>query len=409
MKSLSDAYSVAIACGGTGGHLFPGLAVAEKLASMDATVTLIVSRKEVDQQAIREARPFEILTLPAVGLARGKFLSFARGFYESYRLASKAFRRHTPDAVLAMGGFTSAPPILAGKFSRAATFLHESNTIPGRANRWLSGCVDEAFVGFASAAKRLPKSLVKVTGTPVRKQFTEQDPAACRAALGLDPSKPVILVIGGSQGARGVNQMVARSMPLFAERHRDWQWFHIAGEQDAPHLRAGYANSGLTAVVHPFFNNMKIAMSAATAAISRAGASSLAELAAVGLPSLLVPYPMATDNHQWHNARAYVETGAAKMVEERDATIEGVSSVLRGLVQDQEMRMSIQSALHKWRCPDAAEDIAREILGTLDETKRASTLSDLSLPVQPAGFEKLGTARSRVRRHGPRQEQPARI
>src|ERR1700742_2809014 len=139
---------IAIACGGTGGHLFPGLAVAEQLKQRGCDITLLISPKEVDQKSVQAAREMRIETLPAVGLVRGSRLAFLRGFAQSYRAARKLFKQNPPDAVLAMGGFTSAPPVLAGKFMGARTFLHESNTIPGRANRWLSRFVQEAFVGF---------------------------------------------------------------------------------------------------------------------------------------------------------------------------------------------------------------------------------------------------------------------
>src|SRR5690348_15419878 len=128
---------IAIACGGTGGHLFPGLAVAEQLVKRGCAVTLLVSPKEVDQQAVKMARDAEIVTLPAVGLQNRNYFSFARSFVKSYFAARKIFRGIRPAAALAMGGFTSAPPILAARDVAAKTFLHESNTIPGKANRWL--------------------------------------------------------------------------------------------------------------------------------------------------------------------------------------------------------------------------------------------------------------------------------
>ncbi|MGD0744087.1 MAG: glycosyltransferase, partial [Verrucomicrobiota bacterium] len=165
---------VAIACGGTGGHLFPGLAVAEQLTRRGCAVALLVSPKDVDQQAVKSAverrpparhengggsrhagsetgAPPEVFTLPAVALQNRNYLSFARSFWQSWRASRKIFKSHPPHAVLAMGGFTSAPPILAAKLSGAKTFLHESNTIPGRANRFLARFVDEAFVGFPGA------------------------------------------------------------------------------------------------------------------------------------------------------------------------------------------------------------------------------------------------------------------
>src|SRR5581483_4331768 len=165
---MNAAPAIAIACGGTGGHLFPGLAVAEQLRRRGCRVTLLISPKDVDQQAVKQAADMDVATLPAIGLTRGRVLAFGRGFAQSYRAARKLFREHPPQAALAMGGFTSAPPILAAKKAGAKTFLHESNTIPGRANRWLSWVVDEAFVGFPQAGTRLRARRVTATGTPVR-------------------------------------------------------------------------------------------------------------------------------------------------------------------------------------------------------------------------------------------------
>jgi len=221
---LQPAPRIAIACGGTGGHLFPGFAVAAKLLQKGSAVVLLISPKQVDQQCLDQASGAEILTLPAVGLAQGQRLGFLRGFYKSYRAAKRSFRSQPPDAALAMGGFTSAPPILAAQRCRAHTFLHESNAIPGRANRWLSWIVDQAFVGFPSAAEKLRSRNTVVTGTPVRAQIHPRDPGVCRAALGLDPSRPVVLVIGGSQGAKAINELVVKSLPLFASGNPHWQY-----------------------------------------------------------------------------------------------------------------------------------------------------------------------------------------
>ena len=139
---------IAIACGGTGGHLFPGLAVAEQLVRRGGEVALLISPKEVDQQAVKTATGVAVVTLPAVALQNRNYFSFARSFLKALFAARKTLRRRRTDAVLAMGGFTSAPPVLVAKELGAKTFLHESNTIPGRANRWLSRVVNQAFVGF---------------------------------------------------------------------------------------------------------------------------------------------------------------------------------------------------------------------------------------------------------------------
>jgi UDP-N-acetylglucosamine--N-acetylmuramyl-(pentapeptide) pyrophosphoryl-undecaprenol N-acetylglucosamine transferase len=367
MSCTGDELNVTIACGGTGGHLFPGLAVAEQLAQRGAKVSLMISAKEVDQVAARTVRDMSVVTLPAVGLTRNHLLPFVRGFIQSYRAASAWLSQHRPQAALAMGGFTSAPPILAAKRFKAATFLHESNSIPGRANRWLSWIVDAAFVGYPTAAPRLHNRCVTVTGTPVRSKFAPRDAAACRAALGFNPDRPMALVMGGSQGAHGINELVAKSLPSFAARWPDWQWFHLAGAEDLDSLRRAYAEAGLTASVHPFFVDMDLAMGGAAACISRAGASSLAEIAAMGLPSVLVPYPAATDDHQFHNARALCDSGAARMLDQRSAQPENLVAVFGPLMSDQSERERMREALLKWHTPQAAEEIARAIVEAVEK------------------------------------------
>ncbi len=363
---------IAIACGGTGGHLFPGLAVAEQIVQRACAVALLVSPKDVDRQAVKTAQGMEIVTLPAVGLQRGCEMAFLRGFSRSYRVAKTLFKSRPPCAALAMGGFTSAPPILAAKTLGAQTFLHESNTIPGRANRWLSWVVNRAFVGFPSTRDRLNNRNVTVIGTPVRRQFRTPLPGplpsdgrgsgACRTALGLDAARPVVLVMGGSQGASAINQMVIETLPVLAKVAPGWQWFHLSGPGDEQQVRQTYAALKLTAVVHSFFAEMELALGAATAAISRAGASSLAELTALRVPTVLVPYPSARGNHQFHNARALGESGAAVLLDQKTATPEELARLLVELVQNTPARQTIQSALARWHRPRAAEQIADILL-----------------------------------------------
>jgi UDP-N-acetylglucosamine--N-acetylmuramyl-(pentapeptide) pyrophosphoryl-undecaprenol N-acetylglucosamine transferase len=361
---------VAIACGGTGGHLFPGLAVAEQLKKRGCTVALLISPKDVDQQAVKSANGMEIFTLPAVALQDRNYFSFALNFWNSFRASRKFFRQRKPDAVLAMGGFTSAPPVLAGNAYGTKSFLHESNTLPGRANRFLARFVDEAFVGFPETAARLNARKVSVTGTPVRPQFQPRDAAACRIALGLDADCPTVLVMGGSQGASGINDIILSALPLLADRK--WQWLHLTGTADFEKVKQAYAARGLNAFVRPFFAGMDLALGAATVSVSRSGASSLAEIAAMRLPSLLVPYPAAADNHQFFNARAFETTGAARVLEQKNSTPEKVAGLLTELVEYDATRAAMQSALAQWHAPKAAEQIAEIILEVIAQPERAA-------------------------------------
>ena len=369
---------VAIACGGTGGHLFPGVAVGEQLLLRGCDVTLLVSPKEVDQHAVTSALGMKVATLPAVGMTRGKFLQFAAGFWNSYRAAKQLFRERPPQAVLAMGGFTSAPPVLAGRACGAATFLHESNTIPGKANRWLAHFVDQAFVGFPTAAGRLHHTNILCTGTPVRPQFEQTEPASCRMALGLVPERPVLLVMGGSQGASGINDLVLQAAPLLLKASPDLQFIHLTGPNDVTKVQSGYDPLKAKAVVRPFLTEMELALGAATVAVSRAGASSLAEIAAMRLPSVLIPYPIAADNHQFHNANAFVETGAALLMEQKGATGEALASHVLRLLTDKSAHAAMSKALDYWHHANAAELIAERMIARTEAKhgrrwKRATT------------------------------------
>lgn len=362
MQSAEKIPLVAIACGGTGGHLFPGMAVGEELRALGCDVMLLVSPKDVDQQAVHSVTDMQIVTLPAVGLVRGNLSGFITGFRNSFREAKRVFAARPPQAVLAMGGFTSAPPVLAGRKVNAATFLHESNTIPGRANRFLAWFVDQAFVGFPSAAARLHMRDVLRTGTPVRPQFTRGNAEAARTALGLQPNRDTLLVMGGSQGASAINQLVMRSLADLRRELPEAQFLHLAGTKDFEKVAAAYREARVPAIVRPFLTEMELALSAATVAVSRSGASSLAEFAALRLPAILIPFPAATDDHQFHNARSLVETGAARMLGEQRSTPENLTQMIVELMLNPTERRRLSTALSEWHFPNAARDIAEAIL-----------------------------------------------
>jgi UDP-N-acetylglucosamine--N-acetylmuramyl-(pentapeptide) pyrophosphoryl-undecaprenol N-acetylglucosamine transferase len=370
-SSIPTPPRVAIACGGTGGHLFPGLAVAGELRQRHCPVTLMISRKEVDQQAVRSVTDMEIIQLPAIGLNRGGFPGFLCGFWQSYRIARRHFRHRPPALVLAMGGFTSAPAVLAGKRSGARAFLHESNSIPGRANRWLARWVDGAFVYFPSAAQRLRARQVEVTGMPVRPGILQSSSIReARIALGLAPESSVLLIMGGSQGARKVNDLVLRAVPRLRQAIPDLQFFHLTAPDDAAPVREAYRTLHARAEVRGFFDDMGTALAAADVAVSRAGASSLAELAARQLPAVLIPYPAAADDHQYYNARALAEAGAARMLQQETATSGKLAEEVLHLLRDATQRAAMRQALAGWHSPEAAAQIAEKMLHWTPRTTR---------------------------------------
>jgi UDP-N-acetylglucosamine--N-acetylmuramyl-(pentapeptide) pyrophosphoryl-undecaprenol N-acetylglucosamine transferase len=181
----------------------------------------------------------------------------------------------------------------------------------------------------------------------------------------LDPARPVLLVMGGSQGAGGINELVMQSLSAVARLAPEWQWFHLTGAAQAEKVREAYAANGARAFVHAFFGDVAMALGAATAAISRAGASSLAELAAMRVPALLVPFPAATDNHQFHNAHAFALSGAARLVEQAKATPEAVVRSLTDFMEDTVVRERTQQALVQWHAPEAARQIAEAMLAAV--------------------------------------------
>jgi len=351
--------------------MFPGLAVGHELLRRDCVVTLMVSPKDVDQQAIRSITDMAVVTLPAVGLQRGGLAGFALGFWKSYVKAKNLYAVRPPNFVLAMGGFISAPPIVAARRLGAKTFIHESNSIPGKANRWLSRIVDGAFVYFEQAGSRLRAPRVQAVGMPVRPQFLEPLPAgAARRALGLEEAAPTLLVMGGSQGARAVNDLMIGALPQLRAAMPELQFVHLTGASDVERVRQSYAACAARAVVQPFFSEMAVALAAADVCVSRAGASSLAELAARQLPSILIPYPTAADDHQYHNARAFVQSGAARAMRQQSATPELLAREILELLRDSHLHSSMQAALAQWHKPSAAADIADAILRWPDRAGR---------------------------------------
>lgn len=375
---------VAIACGGTGGHLFPGLAVGEALAARGAEVLYLVSRKEVDRQIVHGLPPDQVVALPAVGLEGRGALSFARALVASWREVRRLFRKRPPGAVLAMGSFTSAPPVVAGQQCGAAAFLHEANAVPGRANRWLAHLVDAAYVYFPEAAERLWHEHIHLVGMPLREAFRgpAPDPAGCRLALGLRPQDPVLLITGGSQGARAVNQIMLRTLPALRLGEPQLQIIHLTGARDFEEVRQAYRALELPGLVRPFLSEMDLALGAATAVVGRAGASFLAEVAALRVPALLVPLPGAADDHQFHNARIFAASGAARLLRQEEASPERLLGELRALLREESLRRSLQHGLSRWHTPAAADHLAEILLAAA--THRQSAKRPVPVAGSPA-------------------------
>lgn len=364
----------AIACGGTGGHLFPGVAVARALKERGVEAQLLVSSKAVDEIGTGWVPGVEVVRLPVLPFSGRGVGRSVWALCKSVRVCAGLFRRRRPCAVLAMGGFASAPAVVCARLMGIPVFLHEANAVPGRANRWFSRFAREVFVYFPEAGRRLKNRRVCVSGMPVRGEFERLDRDRCCQALGLDAQLPVLLVMGGSQGARPLNGLMEKTVGMLAAEAPELQYVHLTGAHDADLMRRAYEKHGVRAVVEAFFREMWIVLGAATLAVTRAGASSLAEQAAVRLPAILIPFPYAADDHQYHNARAFEQSGAACVLRQSDATPETVAKLVLDLLRDRRRLEMMRQALGKWHVKYAAERIADALAGLAGRVGEGSSV-----------------------------------
>ncbi|MEY2547061.1 MAG: UDP-N-acetylglucosamine--N-acetylmuramyl-(pentapeptide) pyrophosphoryl-undecaprenol [Verrucomicrobiota bacterium] len=347
-----------IACGGTGGHLFPGIAVAETLRDRGHEVMLFISEKEVDALALKEHPELRYEKLPTVGLPSGfspAIFGFVRRFGESLSMCRAIYRKFKPQVVLGMGGFTSTAPVMAGRMRGISTFIHESNAIPGKANRFTARMVRAVLLGFKECAQFFPKARTEVTGTPIRTELRPLDRHVARERLGLDSGLTTLLVMGGSQGASGINQAMIKAAP--ALRDLQLQIVHLTGTRDERLVADNYRRENIPAFVAPFHHRMAEIYSAAELAIARSGAASLAELAAFSLPAILIPYPYAAEDHQTRNAEIFARAQAAIVIKESEISGDSLAHRIRELMAEPQKIRAMAEAATRLAPMNAAERV----------------------------------------------------
>jgi undecaprenyldiphospho-muramoylpentapeptide beta-N-acetylglucosaminyltransferase len=324
-----------IACGGTGGHLFPGIAVAEVLRDRGHEVMLLISEKEIDALALSGRTNFRFEKLPTVGLPSPfspAILGFIRRFCESLSLCRSIYRKFKPQVVLGMGGFTSTAPVLAGRMRGVSTFIHESNAIPGKANQLTARMVRAVMLGFEECAPFFPKAHIEITGTPIRTELKPLDRQIARQKLGLRTDLATLLVMGGSQGASGINQAIIKSLPFL--QGVPLQVIHLSGARDERLVADNYRREKIPAYIAAFHHRMEEVYSAADFLVARAGAASLAEFAAFSLPGVLIPFPYAANDHQTRNAEIYARAEAAILLKESEISGEFLARKIRELIEN---------------------------------------------------------------------------
>jgi len=355
---------IVIAGGGTGGHLYPGIAVARELRRRrpETRVTFAGTARGLESRVVpREG--FDLDPLRSAGLKGMSFASAVRGVsllplsgFDAWRIVS----RRKPQLVIGVGGYSSGPVVLVAVLRRIPTLLLEQNVVPGFTNRLLAPIVSGAAVTFESTVSYFGRRGI-VTGNPVRPEFFDPSPAAPTSG------PPRILIFGGSQGAHAINMAMVEAAPRLAAHPGGLAVTHQTGERDLERVRDAYHRAGLAARVEPFLFAMDREMKLADLVVCRAGATTLAELTAAGRPALLVPLPTAADDHQRKNAQVLAAAGAAELLDQAQMTGELLAARITGLAADPSRRRAMSDAARRLAKPDAARAIVDKALELLEQ------------------------------------------
>ncbi|RPI75508.1 MAG: undecaprenyldiphospho-muramoylpentapeptide beta-N-acetylglucosaminyltransferase [Desulfobacteraceae bacterium] len=364
---LEQNFRILIAGGGTGGHLFPGVAVAKECRKRypAARILFVTGRKKIEAD-ILTAFGFEQVSIMIEGLkGRGwlKALKVMVLLPISLWQSLAIIRRFNPQVVLGVGGYSSGPVCLAARLVNVPAAIQEQNSYPGLTNRLLCRIVDKVFIAYQESGAYFAKGDPVFSGNPVREEIVQQSGAERKKEQDLF----TILILGGSQGAKAVNRAMVEALVVLGERNRKLRVIHQTGTDDYEAIRAAYEQKGLKAEVRPFIEEMAWAYGQADLAVSRAGASTLAELAVLGKPSILIPFPLAANNHQETNAAALVRVGGAEMILQKDLNGTVLADTIEKYLQDPQAlaQMSARAAAI------GKKDAVRIILDQLAEMRRS--------------------------------------
>ncbi len=354
-----------VAAGGTGGHVYPGIAIAEEWMRLhpDSQVTFVGTARGVEAKAVPAAgfafRPIEARGFPrrpSLGALRSLW-SFGRGFAQMATIIKEI----KPDVIIATGGYVSGPAAVWARLLSIPLVLQEQNSVPGAANRWLSLIASQVHISFVESRHYFRrKNHLKVTGNPIRPALLRQDRASAYEALGLDPTRRTLLVFGGSRGAASINRAVAGALPLLA-RVPSVQVIWQTGAEDETAMTEASRSAPFPVRVRAYVDRMEEAYAVADLAICRSGAMTITELTACGVPSILIPYPHAARNHQTQNARGLVDRGAAEMIADVELDPAELAGRVEALFRDEARLRRMGRNARAFARTNAAEKIARSI------------------------------------------------
>jgi len=350
---------VVLAGGGTGGHVFPALALARELRVRGIEILMIGTARGLEA-AIFTAEGFAVEIIRVEGLKGMKVQAQARSLMllpQALIYALLLLGQHRPHVVVGMGGYAAGPVSMAAVLRRIPLLIHEQNCSPGVTNRVLTRVADTVAVTFEESRSVFGRDVV-VTGNPIRREILEADRHKGCEAFDLDPGKVTVLVFGGSQGARQINRAVAEALPHLDPWRDRLQILHATGERDRGAVDEAYRAWKGEARVLAFIQDMASAYAAADLVISRAGATTIAELTALGKPAFLIPYPFATNDHQRLNAEEVVRVGGARLILDQDLTGDRLASELRALLEDPSALVEMGRAAQGLGRPQATAHLA---------------------------------------------------
>ncbi|MHB9154522.1 MAG: undecaprenyldiphospho-muramoylpentapeptide beta-N-acetylglucosaminyltransferase [Endomicrobiales bacterium] len=328
---MTDTHRIIIAAGGTGGHLYPGIALARELKNRGMEPVFIVRRNDPGEEILaREELRFREIAV--AGLPRSlslKLFRFVALFCTGLLQTWKLLKEIQPEAIAGMGGYISFPVVLMGRLQGIPTVIHEQNVLPGLSNRLLSHIVRKVAVSFEESFPCFPEQKTVLTGNPVRQElFQAPHDESCRN-LKLSAGKFTVLVFGGSQGASGINRAVIECFSSLSGLEDRIQFLHIAGKKEFVRVESEYRKNNIPGVVLPYLHGIGEAYGAADLIICRSGATTVTELAILNKPAILIPFPFATANHQEFNAAVLVKKGLAVMMRESELTPPALADAIR--------------------------------------------------------------------------------
>jgi len=352
---------IIMAGGGTGGHLFPGVAVGKEIEKRyRRSTTLFVTGRRKMASDILTRSGFRQASISVEGI---KGRGWKKGLMVLLKLPYSLFqsifiiKRFSPQLVLGVGGYSAGPLCLAARIMRVPTAIHEQNSFPGLTNRLLCRVVDRVFISFEESRRHFSGGSLLMTGNPIREELVEEGGEDEKAGRGF-----VILVVGGSQGARPINRAFVKALEVLKQKRRDPLVIHQTGETDYAHVAEEYGRKGLKGDIRPFIKDMAWAYHSADIVVSRAGATTISELAALGKPSILIPYPFAANSHQETNAGMLVQVGGAEVIIQRDLSGEGLAEILLRYMDDKKALEKMGQQAQKVGRPNASKVIVDHLV-----------------------------------------------